>query len=553
VQFGGSFWNRFGVLGDIVHSSPIFENGYLFVGANDGMLHCFDALTGDEIFAYVPNLVFENLAALADTEYGQSHKYYVDLSPAIQPEVDQGGSTITLLVGGLGGGGKGYYALDVSDPSSMSTDALVAGKVLWEFGGDDDLGYSYSRPVIVDSNDVDVNGDATGWIVIAGNGYNSQNGNAVLLILDPSDGTVLKRIDVGNGPCNGLSAPAAIDGNADGKVDYVYAGDLKGNLWKFDLADSNYANWDVAYMDGATPKPLFRAPGQPITTQPDVMVHCEKHGYLVIFGTGKYLGESDFSDTSLQSIYGVWDYGDDDDNSEYLGTFTRGATPQLSNQPDTVTLVRQTFLPSAEPDPNFWTVGDNKLRILTNNAPVWTTTSLESDGITCGDGEGEVDCDPNGMGDNPDPIEHAGWYFDLPIQGERVVANVMIREQKVIVLSFLGEYDPCGSGGKTVIHEMAACTGGRIEIGGRSDPQFDIDDSGSIGTGDLINIGTEEEPVWVAPTGLVEEGRLQPPAILSLENEAGEEMKYYSSSTGDIETKTGPGLSLGISHWREFR
>ncbi|KPJ58179.1 MAG: hypothetical protein AMJ46_14550, partial [Latescibacteria bacterium DG_63] len=415
VQFGGSFRNRFGVLGDIVHSSPIFqgyasEDGYLFVGANDGMLHCLDAATGVEVFAYVPNLVFPNLAALVDPDYGQSHEYYVNLSPTLQPGVDTGVSTKTLLVGGLGGGGKGYYALDVTDPSAWTSGPAVATKVMWEFGNDPDLGYSYCRPVIVDSNDEDINSH-TGWVVIIGNGYNSQNGNAVLLILDPFDGHVLKRIDVGNGPCNALSAPTAVDSNADGKVDYVYAGDLKGNLWKFDLTDSNYANWEVAYKDGAAnPKPLFRCPGQPITAQPDVMVHCEKHGYLVIFGTGKYLGESDFSDTSLQSIYGVWDYGDDDDNSEYLGTFTRGATPELSNQPDSVTLVRQTFLPSAEADPHFWTVGDNKVRILTNNNPIWTTTSYDSGG-ECGEGEGEVGCDPNGVGDKPDPIEHAGWYF----------------------------------------------------------------------------------------------------------------------------------------------
>jgi type IV pilus assembly protein PilY1 len=332
----------------------------------------------------------------------------------------------------------------------------------------------------------------------------------------------------------------------------VYAGDLKGNLWKFDLKNSDSAYWEVAYKDGTTPKPLFRCPGQPITAQPDVMVHCEKHGYMVIFGTGKYLGESDFSDTSLQSIYGIWDYGDDDDDNEYLGTFTRGATPELSNQPDTVTLVRQTFLPSSEADPHFWTVGDNKVRILTNNTPIWTTTSYDSGGV-CGEGDGEVDCDPSGVGAKPDPIEHAGWYFDLPIEGERVISDVMIREQKVIVLSFLGEFDPCGSGGKTVIHEMDACSGGRIEIGGLPDPQFDIDDSDTIGSGDLINIGTDEEPVWVAPSGLLQDGRLQPPAILSLGNQAGEEMKYYSSSSGDIEAKKGPGIAIGISHWREYR
>jgi len=485
-----------------------------------------------------------------DPGYKFDHKFYVDLSPVLTPNVDAGmGSTITLLVGGFGKGGKGYYGLDVTDPASMTTDTIVASKVLWEFGDDDDMGYTYSKPTVVDSNDDTLNSDTTGWVVITGNGYNSVNGNAVLFILDPFDGTVLRRIVVGGGPCNGLSTPAAIDANSDGKVDYVYAGDLKGNMWKFDLTDPDSTNWDVAYKDGGTPKPLFQCPGQPITTQPDVMEHCDKDGYMVIFGTGKFLGATDLNDTSLQTIFGIWDAGDDDDDTEYLGTFTRGATPQLNNQANSVTLLRQTYVPSTEADSHFWTVGDNKLRILTANEPDWTTTTFETDGTTCtGAGAGTDACDLNSTGAHPDPVANVGWYFDLPIAGERVVSDVMIRENKVIVLSYMAEGDPCGSGGTTIIHEIDACTGGRIV-----DPQFDIDNSGTIGTGDLINIGTVEDPIWVAPSGLLKDGRLQPPAILSLGNEAGDEMKYYSSSSGEIEGEIGPQVTLGIGHWREYR
>ena len=147
-----------------------------------------------------------------------------------------------------------------------------------------------------------------------------------------------------------------------------------------------------------------------------------------------------------------------------------------------------------------------------------------------------------------DPVANVGWYFDLPISGERVVSDVMIRENKVIVLSYMPEGDPCGAGGTTIIHEIDACTGGRLV-----DPQFDIDSSGTIGTGDLINIGTAEDPIWVAPSGFLKDGRLQPPAILSLGNEAGDEMKYYSSSSGEIEGEIGPQVTLGIGHWREYR
>jgi type IV pilus assembly protein PilY1 len=436
----------------------------------------------------------------------------------------------------------------VTSPASMTTGTAVANKVLWEFGDDDDVGYTYSKPTVVNSNIPNINSNSTGWIVITGNGYNSVNGNAVLFILDPFDGTVLRRIDVGGGPCNGLSTPAAVDVNADGKADYVYAGDLKGNLWKFDLTDTaSAATWDVAYKDGTTPKPLFQCPGQPITTQPDVMEHCEKPGYMVIFGTGKLLGSTDLYDTSLQSIFGIWDYGEDVDNSEYLGTFTRGATPQLSNQPSTVTLLRQTYVPSTEADPMFWTVGDNTLRILTANEPDWTTTTLDGVGI-CTDGLGIDGCDPNGTGTQPDPIANVGWYFDLPVSGERVLSDVMIREDKVIVLSYNPEGDPCGSGGTSIIHQIDACSGGRMV-----EPQFDIDNSGNIGTGDLINIGTTEDPIYVAPSGLLKDGRLQPPAILNLNNAAGEEIMYFSSSSGEIEGEKAPEVTQGIGHWREYR
>jgi Tfp pilus tip-associated adhesin PilY1 len=173
-QPNGAFRDRFSVLGDVVHSSPVFENGVLYTGGNDGMLHAFSATTGSEIFAYIPNLVFENLKNLADPTFHGNHTYYVDLSPAIQPGVVQGASTMTLLVGGLGKGGNGYYALDISDPASLTTETAVANKVLWEYPNSatpvaeiNDVGYSYARPAIVNSQ--------AGWIVIVGNGTDSQH------------------------------------------------------------------------------------------------------------------------------------------------------------------------------------------------------------------------------------------------------------------------------------------------------------------------------------------------------------------------------------------
>jgi type IV pilus assembly protein PilY1 len=539
-QYGGTFRNRVSILGDIVHSSPVFENGVLYAGANDGMLHAFRATDGSEVFAYVPNLVFENLYELADPAYQDNHTFYVDLSPVTQQGV--------VLVGGLGGGGQGYYALNITGidgSTSFSNDSAVADRVLWEYGGnadnDPDLGYTYARPSIVDSNDDDLNSGTSGWIVITGNGYNSVNGHAVLLILDPINGQVLKRIDTGVGACNGLSTPVVIDVNYDNKADYVYAGDLEGNLWKFDLTNADYTNWTVAFKDGSgNPQPLFQAPGQPITTKPDVMRHPQRHGYMVIFGTGRYLGITDFSDTSLNTIYGIWDYGDDSDDSEYLGAFNRGSPDTLSNQPEYVTLLEQGYVPSPITDPNnpyFWTVtvGTQEVvvRILTRNDPNWETVD---------DAGADQLPNPGSVTDPPNTV-HAGWYFDLPVTGERVVSDVIIRDGNAIVISFMPP-ESCSTGGYSVVHEMDASTGGRLLT-----PQFDIDADAAIGTGDLINIGTEASPEWVAATGLRKTGRLHVPAILRM---GSTEMKYFSSSDGIIKTVRERPAKLGIRYWREL-
>jgi len=312
-------------------------------------------------------------------------------------------------------------------------------------------------------------------------------------------------------------------------VDYVYAGDLKGNLWKFDFTATSSGSWDVAYKDGGTPKPVFQAKGpggaiQSITVKPDIMRHCEKDGYIVLFATGSYLGETDVSDASTQTIYGIWDYGDDDDDSEYLGSFERGSTPELSNQPDTVTMLHQTQVAYGE-------YSGQTLRVLSDNAASWKT---EEDG----------DADQSG---NPSSTvaNHAGWYFDLPVSGERVVVDVMIRDEKAVVVSFYPETAPCGSGGYSIVHEIDACSGARL-----TDPQFDINNDSVIDEKDLITITNEEgEPIEVAPSGIEKEGRLQPPAILRMGTR---EMKYFSSSSGAIATVLEQAVRLGITSWREY-
>jgi type IV pilus assembly protein PilY1 len=565
VLNGGAYRDRYSKLGDIVHSSPIFENGVLYTGGNDGMLHAFaaaddepylGAVGGEELFAYVPNLVFDHLNELTDPNY--THKYYVDLTATVKSGVNIYGDLVTpvattLLVGGLGKGGRGYFALDVTDPAAIATEATLAGRVMWEFPGgvDDDMGYSFSKSAIVQSNDSLAG--SNGWVVIFGNGYNSPSGNAVLYILNPQNGNVIRKIDTGVSGCNGLSTPVPVDVNYDDKVDYVYVGDLRGNLWKFDLTDPDHTNWEIAFNDGID-RPLFtaRGPGgttQPVTAKPDVMYHPLKHGYMVLFGTGRFLGLSDIEDETLQSLYGIWDYGDDADDGEYLGAFQRESHQKLSNQPDTVTLLTQEIIPapSGPNAPHFWTVSltdeagnpyDLLLRLTTRNAIVWETVN-DINGIPAT----EPLEDLSNVSDN-----HAGWHFDLPVTGEKAIVDAMIRDGNFIAISYTPDDTPCSTGGFSVVHEMSAQSGARL-----ISPQFDINGDGVIDSNDMINIQTDptKEPIWVTATGVRKAGQLQPPAIL-IDGASGVEIKYFSSSTGDIEKVTEKAARLGISHWREF-
>jgi type IV pilus assembly protein PilY1 len=503
-----------------------------------------------------------------------SHKFFVDLTPTVK-DIEDAGADKKILVGGLGKGGRGYYALDITEPTDIVSEAALTSNVLWEYpspAGDDDMGYSYSQPAITDSH--------AGWIVIFGNGYNSVNGGAKLFILNVMTGSVIRVIDTqASAECNGLSTPAVIDMNYDGKVDYVFAGDLQGNLWKFDLTDESSANWDVAYYDGATPKPVFRAispegTAQPITTKPAVMWACGDHGYMATFGTGKWLGSFDQETSRTETIYGIWDYGDDEDDSEYLGQFDSdrtNTTDPLDNQPDGVTLLKQSVVPCTEGscDGDFFVVNGQILRILTDAmADVedpWLTTSLSGEDCVV-DGDRLVDCDLNdtpATGANPDLANLAGWYFDLPLSGERVVSNPLIREGRVIYIAFTPEQvSPCEAGGTSVLMQMDACSGGRTE-----DPLFDITDDGYINEEDLITIGDDE----VSVTGKKKSGRLQTPAIVIMPNGETEVMILSSSGTpgngddgddddddddggggDDLDQELTVSAEVGVSYWIEL-
>jgi len=438
--------NRSHKLGDIVHSQPLLfhNNQYIFVGANDGMAHIFKADTGEEAAAYVPNLVFKNLINLCLPEY--THKFFCDATPTIK--VVNGN---TYIVSGLGKGGRGYFCLKT-----------VAGINLeivpqWEYPSalepeNTRMGYSYSTPYIVDSN-------ANAKIVIFGNGYASKDGKAYLFILDFETGSEIVAIDTTVGDsdiCNGLSTPALIDYNFDGKVDYAYAGDMIGNLWKFDLTSDNSNEWHIAYGTNDAPKPLFQATSigsgattnpQPITSKPDIMSHCVhgKNGFIIVFATGRYLTKGDTASLGQQTIYGIWDWQDEIHNNEYYyGSFTNDRTLSnakdlgASNEYEHIRLLKQEI----EQDYN-----SDKYGVITDKTISWYPDKNESN------------------------ISHVGWYFDLPTPYERVIDNPIIREAKVIVVSYIPSASNCGVSNRSNMYILNACNGGRL-----NDPIIEVND-----------------------------------------------------------------------------
>jgi len=219
-----------------------------------------------------------------------------------------------------------------------------------------------------------------------------------------------------------------------------------------------------------------------------------------------------------------------------------------------VTLLQQT-LESCNPsiatcDGDFWVVNNLSLRILTDNIfdvdDPWETSSYYNGNTSCGEGDGMAGCEPNGYGTNPDPVHLAGWYFDLPLDGERVMGDALIRQGKAIFVPFTPSHTPCGAGGDTVVMEVDAWSGGR-----NRNPLFDINGDLVIDQYDLVNIGTTQAPIWVAPTGVKYAGRLQPPAILRVPEQE-RERKYMSSSRGNIVTLDEKAVTVGVTYWMEF-
>ncbi|WP_455208149.1 pilus assembly protein [Kaarinaea lacus] len=548
-----------GKLGDIVHSAPVFVgkphyigrdhgdypadpySGFVsakqnrtqlvYTGANDGMLHAFRADNGVEHFAYVPNIITQTLSDLTDPNY--THKYYVDLTPSVNDiymtptSGTNAGSASwnTVLVGGLGKGGKGYFSLNVTNPNDLNSEATAQQNVLWEFGeaddggvGNSDLGYSYSEPLIAMSNADD--GTNKRWVAIFGNGYNSTsaNGNAhlyVLFIEAGQDGvwtvnTDFIKIDTGFGKAtssdgttpNGIGGVRGIDSDGNGTVDYVYAGDLQGNLYRFDLTSATPTNWDSA------PTILFKAKYsagnsfprntvQPITKRPIVVSH-PSGGYLVIATTGSWMTNDDTSDYSTQSIYGIWD--------------DMSVSPEVTMNSVTNQLVKQAFTNHVSAEHGY------TVRTLSDNPVSWQNN-----------------------GNNANKVK--GWYIDLDAgyAGERAVRNLQLRGNIIFVNTVIPRNaTECsvGSGGfELAFDPFTGGPGIKTIFDLNNDHTFDnrdnvgdIDNVANIVTGIRFDNATPTDSAFIGSRRMTQ---------------AGDEIR-------SIDTNTGVADTTGRTSWREI-
>jgi type IV pilus assembly protein PilY1 len=532
TQNGGDFRDRIYLLGDIVNSTPTYvgdqdyryyllpysggtpsnevssyENDFrggsayqgrakvLYVGANDGMLHAFDADSGDELFAYVPNAVYPNLSALTQHDYGLNHHFFVDgLTHAGDAYFDS--KWHTVLVGGLGADGKGIYALDVSDISSSSS--FSSSDVLWEYdagkesANDKNLGYTFGKPTIVRLADGN-------WYAIFGNGYDSENGGAALYLirLDATkfDTTtvITKVVKPNESACvnNGLSAVTPIDTDGDRVTDYAYAGDLCGNIWQFDLSSPTSISarkvFTATSPDG-DPQPITER----VAVGSDYVGHC----CMVYFGTGKYFANGDNSvsdDNLVNSFYAIRDQGSET-------TISRDDLQQES-------IIKEQI------------ISDTPTRVVS-----------------------KIKTDYDGG--------KKGWYLNLvkadgTVEGERVVAEPILRNGRIIVTTLIPEPKdmPCQAGGTGWLMEMDALDGGRLNetvLDVNGDDQFDENDDAD----------TKD---WDTPVSGVKPGNGIPsdPAIIS---SPPKEYKYVQTSSGSrtrITEKSGG--KYGRQSWREIQ
>ena len=416
------------VMGDVINASPLFvgkpafkytENGYgsfintsparasvVYAAANDGMLHAIDQATGNELWAYIPSFVMPNLYKLADTNYANNHIFTVDGSP-VMGDIFVTDKWKTILVGGLNSGGRGYYALDITDPA--------APKLLWEYS-ETDLGLTFGNPVITKKS------DGT-WVVLFSSGYNNVSpgdGNGHLYMLNANTGALLLKLDTNTTP--GTATPVGttttpsglgkinnyVESEVNNTAKVVYGGDLLGNVWRFDI--NSVVLPYLSAMRLAELKVSGKA--QPITTRPalaEVTYNGAKYKVLYV-GTGEYLGTSDLANTDKQTIYALKD------------TWSE--------------------------------TGLGNVRTATNPAMVVQTASAASS-LTQG----------NIITGTANPVNWTtdmGWYMDFISSGERISVNPLLVLNSLYVGTNVPKTDACTVGGTSWLYKLDIAKGSAI-------------------------------------------------------------------------------------------
>jgi type IV pilus assembly protein PilY1 len=523
----GTFRSRTKILGDIVSSDPVFVGGenfrlevipayaastsasypafvssksttsMIYVGANDGMLHGFDAVTGVEKFAYVPSELHGSLADLTNVTYPANHKFFVDGASGFG-DAYFGSAWHTVLVGTLGAGGKSVFALDVTDPNAMD-----GTKVLWEFNGDTHagkMGNIFGPAAVAPFADGH-------FYAVFSNGYNSTDNQAGLFLVRVDNPSIYYYIDTQYGSAtakNGLSTPKLVDLNNDRIIDAIYAGDMQGNVWKFDVTSTLASSWKIAHGTVAAPEPMFVAKDgtggtavrQPIQAQ--LGVSGPPNGVagdaMVFFGTGRYFVNGDATATDKQSFYGVLDDG--------------GSTSYGRSDLWTQSIIYQGL------------VGTQEVRVTSTTAKDWTSKK--------------------------------GWVIDLvppsgTLKGERVISPPLLRFGRVIFNTMEPSVgDPCLQGSSWLM-ELDAESGGNLDYAA-----LDINGDGEFDLDDFIAYSLSGTAYNMAPAG-VKSGTmtLNQPTVVT----AGSKEYKFSSNVGKgigvITEKSGS--SAGRTSWRQIQ
>lgn len=425
----GGLRTRTKLLGDIVNSSPAFAGprdmrynllpaalggtSYstflaekraesfvprLFVGANDGMLHAFNANTLQLLYSYMPRLAFAKnvgqnakLANLTRPNYGRAdnpHQYIVD-GPVTVGDAFINNSWRTIVVGTQGAGGRGVFALDVTDPNQPP-------KVIFEFkydpngdpalGNYSELGYVMGRPLIVPMKN-------NRWSVVFGNGSDANGSHLFVVDLEePYNRDHTQVISTGAGV--GLSAPEILT-NGIGQAEWAYAGDLSGNLWRFDLTNANAGSWHMSYK-------LFQALDangneQAISAAPTLGRNKQKPGAVMVYvGTGKYfdIADNEAATNPRHSFYALVDMG---------VPITETGRSSLHRK----------------------TIETGAGRSIGNNTVDWATVK--------------------------------GWYLDFNVtNGERVTLKALLVFDRLVIATLIPSAIPCEFGGSSWLMQMSA-------------------------------------------------------------------------------------------------